>query len=335
MPRQARLDVPGVLQHVIARGIERSDIFRDDTDRQRFVTRFSALLVETNTQCFAWALVPNHFHLLLRPTQTPLSSFMRSLMTGHAVTFNLRHGRSGHVFQNRYKSIVCEEEEYLLALVRYIGLNPLRARLVNDLEALDRYPWSSHAVLMGHQSLEGQVVDEVLARFAARRKDAVREYRAFVEAGVALGRQTALVGGGLQRSLRVEPGATERAGGREPRQAYDDRVLGSGEFVEALWKEGAMKEDPVPTLSLEELTERVARAYGVDAVEIRRQRRLPALSDARAVTCYLAVRHLGYKGVEIGRHLALSRTGASAAVRRGQGIVQRDPALLDALGPQG
>ena len=136
MPRQARLDVPGVLQHVIARGIERTDIFRDDDDRQRFVTRFSTLLTETNTECFAWALVPNHFHLLLRPTQIPLSSFMRRLMTGYAVTFNLRHGRSGHVFQNRYKSIVCEEEEYLLALVRYIGLNPLRARLVSNLEAI-------------------------------------------------------------------------------------------------------------------------------------------------------------------------------------------------------
>lgn len=332
MPRQARLDVPGVLQHVIARGIERTDIFRDDDDRQRFVTRFSTLLTETNTECFAWALVPNHFHLLLRPTQIPLSSFMRRLMTGYAVTFNLRHGRSGHVFQNRYKSIVCEEEEYLLALVRYIGLNPLRARLVSNLEALDRYPWSSHAVLMGHQPLEGQVVDEVLARFAVRRKDAVREYRVFVEAGVTLGRQAELVGGGLQRSLRAQ-GATEQAESHQQRQPYDDRILGSGEFVEALWKESAQGEDSLPRLSLEELTERVARAYSVAPVELLRQRRLTNLSDARAAICYLAVRHLGYKGAKVGRHLGLGRTGASAAARRGQGIVQRDPELLDVLGP--
>jgi REP element-mobilizing transposase RayT len=74
------------------------------------------LLVETRTPCLAWALVPNHFHLLLRPTETSLASFMRRLMTGYAVSFNLRHGRSGHVFQNRYQSFVCEEEEYLLAL---------------------------------------------------------------------------------------------------------------------------------------------------------------------------------------------------------------------------
>ena len=91
MPRQARLDVPGVLQHVIARGIERGNIFREDMDRQRFVARFSALLVETGAECFAWALAPNHFHLL-RTTQPPLSSFMRRLMTGHAVTFNCATG---------------------------------------------------------------------------------------------------------------------------------------------------------------------------------------------------------------------------------------------------
>jgi len=293
MPRQARLDIPCVLQHVIARGIERGDIFRDDDDRQRFVTQLSTLLVETNTQCFAWALVPNHFHLLLRPTQTTLASFMRRLMTGYAVTFNLRHGRSGHLFQNRYKSLVCEEEEYLLALVRYIGLNPLRARLGNDLEALDRYPWFSHAVLMGHQSLEGQAVDEVLARFAARSKEAIREYRAFVEAGAALGQQKALVDGGLRRSLRAQ-GDSGEGDGHQHRQAYDDRILGCGGFVKALWANGALGEDLTPSLSLEELTERVARAYGVDAAEIRRQRRLPELRDARAATCYLAVRHLGY-----------------------------------------
>lgn len=333
MPRQARLDVPGVLQHVIARGIERGEVFRDDEDRRRFVARLSALLVETGTACLAWALVPNHFHLLLRPAQTPLAAFMRRLLTGYAVTFNLRHGRSGHVFQNRYKSIVCEEEAYLLALVRYIGLNPLRARLVDDLEGLDRYPWSSHAVLLGYQSLAGQAVDEVLARFGARRKAAVPRYRAFVEAGVALGRQEELTGGGLRRSAQV-PGET--GDGTIPRecQAYDERVLGSGAFVEALWEEGALGPGAVPKVSLAEVTARVARICGVDAAELRRPRRLPHLSDARAAICYLAVRHLGYPGVEVGRHLGLGRSGVSAAVRRGQRVQSHQPELLDALRPR-
>ena len=149
MPRQARLDAPGVLQHIMARGIERRKIFWDDKDRSSFLERLAVILEETQTQCYAWTLIPNHFHLLLRTGPTPLSKVMRRLMTGYAVTFNLRHRRAGHLFQNRYKSVVCEEDTYLLELTRYIHLNPLRARLVEDLNALDKYPWSGHSVLMG------------------------------------------------------------------------------------------------------------------------------------------------------------------------------------------
>ncbi len=149
MPRQARLDAPGVLQHVMARGIERRDIFRDDKDRKSFLERFANILEETQTQCYAWALIPNHFHLLIRTGTTPLSKVMRRLMTGYAVTFNRRHRRAGHLFQNRYKSVVCEEDPYLLELIRYIHLNPLRAGLVNDLKELDKYSWSGHSAILG------------------------------------------------------------------------------------------------------------------------------------------------------------------------------------------
>ncbi len=149
MPRQARLDAPGVLQHVMARGIERRKIFWDDKDRSSFLERLAVILEETQTQCYAWALIPNHFHILLRTGATPLSTVMRRLMTGYAVTFNHRHRRAGHLFQNRYKSVICEEDPYLLELIRYIHLNPLRAKLVEDLKALDKYPWSGHSALVG------------------------------------------------------------------------------------------------------------------------------------------------------------------------------------------
>ena len=124
MPRTARLDIAGVLQHVIVRGFERREIFLDDTDRQLFLNRFSNLLIQTETKCLAWSFMTNHVHMLLRPTESKLGHFMRRLLTGHAVTFNLRHQRSGHLFQNRFKSIICEEDPYLLELVRYIHLNP-------------------------------------------------------------------------------------------------------------------------------------------------------------------------------------------------------------------
>src|SRR5882724_795553 len=110
MPRGPRLDAPGTLHHVMARGIERSAIFRDDADRNEFIRRLGQIATVGVFEVFAWALMPNHFHLLLKTGLAPLSAAMRSLLTGHAIRFNRRHDRAGHVFQNRYRSIVCEEE---------------------------------------------------------------------------------------------------------------------------------------------------------------------------------------------------------------------------------
>jgi REP element-mobilizing transposase RayT len=98
MPRQPRLDAPGLLQHVMARGIERTRIYRYDKDRKSFLERLADILEEMQTQCYAWALIPNHFHLLIRTGASPLSKVIRRLMTGYAVTFNKRHKRSGHLF---------------------------------------------------------------------------------------------------------------------------------------------------------------------------------------------------------------------------------------------
>ena len=134
MPRQARIDAPGAVQHIIIRGIERRPIFADDTDRDRFTDRLGLELARSSTRCYAWALMPNHGHLLLRTGKISLSTVMRRLLTSYAVTFNRRHKRHGHLFRNRYKSILCQEDPYMLELVRYIHLNPLRAGLVESIE---------------------------------------------------------------------------------------------------------------------------------------------------------------------------------------------------------
>ncbi len=207
MPRHARLDIPGVLQHVIVRGIEKRRIFVDGKDRSLFVERFSNLLLETDTHCLAWALLSNHVHLLLRTNNYKLSTFMRRLLTGYAVTFNLRHQRSGHLFQNRYKSIICEEEPYLLELVRYIHLNPLRAGLVTTVDALDRYRWSGHSVLMGKHLLPGQNTNEILLRFGSMPPSARANYKAFVAGGASTDKRNDLIGGGVRRSLQSEKSA--------------------------------------------------------------------------------------------------------------------------------
>ena len=151
MPRKARIDAPGALHHIICRGIEKRNIFDDDADRGNFLERLGTILKETSTPCYAWALMPNHFHLLLRTGKIPITTVMRRLLTGYAVSFNRRHRRYGHLFQNRFKSILCQEDIYLKELVCYIHLNPLRAGLVAELKDLAKFPFGGHSVLMGKQ----------------------------------------------------------------------------------------------------------------------------------------------------------------------------------------
>jgi REP element-mobilizing transposase RayT len=323
MPRTARIDIPGLLQHVIVRGIERRDIFLDDVDRRLFLERLSKLLTETGTGCIAWALMSNHFHLLLCPQVTKLSVFMRRLLTGYAVVFNLQHKRSGHLFQNRYKSIACQEDAYLLELIRYIHLNPLRVGLVKTIDELDSYPWCGHAVLMGKQGLSGQSADDVLLLFGQKKRRARQKYRAFVIDGIKHGRRDDLVGGGLRRSQGVQ-----RSGEYE---AYDERILGSGEFVESLWREADANEIHISQMTLDELIQRTAETLGIKMELLRQRNRIKELVDARAAICYLAVREYGLNGVTVARALNMSRSGVSVAVKRGVEVINGNPAIRDIL----
>ena len=177
MPRKARIDAPGALHHIIVRGIERRKIFYDDNDRDDFLDRLGFILTDTKTPCFAWALIPNHLHLLLRTGVTPIATVMRRLLTGYAVSFNRRHRRHGQLFQNRYKSILCQEDPYLLELVRYIHLNPLRAGLVSDLKKLDKHPYCGHSVVVGKRKHDWQVTEYTLKFFSSKYSIARRRYR--------------------------------------------------------------------------------------------------------------------------------------------------------------
>ena len=114
MPRQARLDAPGTLHHVMIRGIERSPFFKDNQDRQDFISRIRMIAQQTGTKILAWALMSNHVDLLLFSGPPGISKFMRRLLTGYALRYNRRHRRSSHLFQNRQKSIVCQEDSYLM-----------------------------------------------------------------------------------------------------------------------------------------------------------------------------------------------------------------------------
>lgn len=320
MPRTARLDIPDLLHHVIVRGVNREDIFRDDADKRRFLQRFSSLLAETGTECLAWSLMSNHFHLLLRPRASRLSVFMRRLLTAYAVYFNRRHQRAGHLFQNRYKSIVCEEDAYLLELVRYIHLNPLRAGLVKDLEELDCYPWCGHLSLLGTKGLVGQNTEEVLRYFTGGKTDARGKYRDFVADGIALGRREELVGI-RQRSAERE----------EADELTDPRILGGEKFIEELRQRRHLEATTAKTLPIPALIERVCNHFEADLEEIRSRSRATRLAAVRSVICFLAVRQMRYSGTEVGLHLNLTRSAVSLAATRGDALAKENPAISKLL----
>jgi REP element-mobilizing transposase RayT len=222
------------------RGIERSPIFRDDQDREDFISRMGLLAQKTGTRILAWVLMRNHVHLLLFSGPAGISQFMRRLLTGYAVRYNLRHRRSGHLFQNRYKSIICEEGTYLLELVRYIHLNPLRAGVVKSVVGLDRYPWSGHMILVGNRRNDWQEREYVLHQFHEKEGKAIRAYRRFVEEGKGQGRRPELVGGGLIRSLGGWSQVVSLRSCGE-KMEYDSRILGSGDFVAEIMREAEKK----------------------------------------------------------------------------------------------
>lgn len=285
MPRQPRLDIPGLVHHVMARGIEGQNIFRNDGDRDAFLKRLMVAIDKSGgARLHAWALMPNHFHLLLRSGEGLLSSMMRRLMTGHAVTYNLRYKRQGHLFQNRYKSIVVEEEPYFLELVRYIHLNPVRAGAVKTLEELTTYPYSGHAVLMGSRGYAAQHIDDVLTRFSSRRKAAVDGYGRFVAAGFAQGRREELQGGGLVRSSGGLRQLLERD--PEDRDLSDERILGGGDFVGSVLGSSASGERR--DVTIEDILKEIAEQSGVSREQILGPSRSRQVSCARRQFYYEA-----------------------------------------------
>ena len=309
MPRLARLDAPGVLHHVMGRGIEKKKIFFEDQDRTDFLSRLAALGEEKWMDIYAWALLPNHFHILCRTREKPLATSMRKLLTGYAVNFNIRHRRHGHLFQNRYKSIVCQEESYLTELVRYIHLNLLRAKIVKDIKELNSCPWSGHSAIVGRVKRAWQDTRHVLSYFGTGIK-ARRNYVQFVAEGVPFGRRPEMVGGGLVRSLG---GWSEVLAlrGRDDRQVSDQRILGNGEFVQGVWRE--MDERGKENLrvnrermGLGELAERVCGVHGVSVKELRAGSRRHGVIGARSDFSQVAVQLLGYAGAEVARYLGVT-----------------------------
>lgn len=322
MPRQSRLDTPGALHHIIARGNERRKIFEDKKDCKEFLIRLGDILSVTETICYAWAIIPNHFHLFLRTGTFPIATIMRRLLTGYAMYFNRRHRRYGHLFQNRYKSILCQEDPYFQELIRYIHLNPLRANLVNGIGALDKYPYSGHSALMGMVKNEWQDTEYVLGWFGKGIKQARSRYHDFIKEGISMGKRPELTGGGLVRSV----------GGwlnlMEMRRAKvfvkgDERILGEGDFVEQILQESGEAFEQKSLLKsqgwdLDKLAAHVAKLLEIDVSVVWSAGKYRHIVEARSLLCYWAVRDLGVSMTSLAKRLKLSVAAITQSVERGE-----------------
>jgi len=306
--------------------MERRKIFRDDKDRKDLLDRMADVFKETSTGCYAWSLIPNHVHLLLRTGTIPIAAVMRRLLTGYAVTFNRRHKRHGQLFQNRYKSILCQEDPYLLELVRYIHLNPLRAGLVKDYAELCDYRFSGHSVILGRRKNDWQDIDYVLGLYDGNGGVARRRYKRYVEEGIEEGRRPDLVGGGLVRSLGGWRGVKgmRREGGRHK---GDERVLGDSSFV--LEVPGETEEQFERRYELKsrgydirDLATWVADIFEIEPEDILKAGKYRKVVPARSVFCYWAVRELGESATSLAKVLGLTQPAVSISVKRGEKIVE-------------
>jgi putative transposase len=322
------------LHHVMIRGIERRKIFHDDHDRENLIERLTVLLPETQTQCYAWSFLSNHAHFLLRSGPKGIAALMRRLLTGYAVYYNRRHERHGPLFQNRYKSIICQEDSYLIELVRYIHLNPLRAKSVIDLENLDSYLYCGHSALMGEVKRDWQDVEYVLGFYGKGAGIAQEKYRSYMEEGIKLGKRPELVGGGLIRSLGGWDEVKRiRVNGKD-RIKSDQRILGESEFVADILLESENQFNRKYRLKnrgydFEKVLNRVSAIFQKKEEYITGKGRQRDRVKAKDLLCFWSVTELGISMVDLARRFDVTPAAVSCAVQRGEKIAREGNYFLE------
>lgn len=261
MSRPLRLEYPGAVYHVMARGNEQREIFRDDSDRELYLRLIERYQKSFGFRVYAYCLMTNHVHLAVETAETPLSRIVLALHGCYAQAFNRRHERIGHLFQGRYKALLVQKTSYLLALVRYIHENPVRAGMVT--ESRD-YKWSSDRLYRGRRTLPWVDVDGVLAILGTDRASAVRQYNAFMA--------------------------------REPSRPYETLpirgsvVKGDEQFARVAFENAGKSHRPV-AFTVDQIAEVVAARCGLGRDALRNPIRRQDVARARAMVAYIAWKH--------------------------------------------
>ncbi len=314
MPRKARITIPGAVHHVMSRGIEGRPIFRDDNDREFFLAVLERSCMKSGYLIYAWALMDNHYHLVLRTSDYPLSGFMRRINGPYAQFFRKGNGNRGYLFQDRYKSIVTQDQNYIEELVRYVHLNPIRAGTCVDLILLDHYPWCGHSALVGNRRNSFQNTKDVLARFDQATSRAVAKYREFIASGIEAGSSVLET----VRKTNVE---------REDVRNTGCWVIGDREFVRKAIDQDTQRrlrisEYTKQGLSIDDIVEKVALHYGLPVDAVRKRGKGNARSAARKAVAYMARERYGMPVIEIARFFGISSPSVSEMLLQGADAAQ-------------
>lgn len=333
MPRAGRLHIPGGCYHLIGRGLERRYIFEESADKKEFLARFGTSLQRNHAQCLAWVLMSNHYHFLIRAGSQPLAKLMAPVLGGYASYYNRRHNRSDYVFQNRYSSILCDENNYLLKLIRYIHLNPVRAKLLEDISTLASYPWTGHSGILGKHQQPWHSIDEVLVNFGKNRAAALTYYQEFIESDFSNNNRGRLTSGGLVRSHGGWESLSQYR--REHIQCIgDERILGDSGFVERALKQDALAVEPKSKLeqqgwTLDKLIARICVISEVDKKHLLQRSRTNEGSRAKALICFWGIDALGLPLRQIGDRLRISPQAISKWAKKGRTIVELEYLTFD------
>jgi len=297
MARKPRIHLPGGFYHVMLRGNAGQEIFLTDEDRYHLYLLMQEGVERFGHRIHAFCCMSNHIHLAIQVADIPLSRIIQNLSFRYTLWFNKKQHRTGHLFQGRYAAILVDADDYLLELIRYIHLNPLRAGMVEESAA---WRWSSHGAYLGKEALPWLTTEWVLGRFASQRGEAIRRYSSFIAEG----------GNADAKDFQ--------------RGEKDARILGDDVFAE---KALASQGESVASINLDDCIHVVCKHYALTAADlaIKDQRRKP--SEARAVIGWTGRQSGGFTLSEAARRFGRDVATMSLAVRRLQDRADKDKGL--------
>lgn len=278
MARKPRIEYEGAFYHVITRGNQRQVIFKDNADHEKYLEALSRYKERYRYHLYAYVLMKNHVHLLIETRDIPLSKILQGINQTYTLYFNRKNKTMGHLFQGRYKAILCDKDEYLLTLLKYIHDNPLRAKAINN---LSEYPWSSHHVYAEKTYTSDLVdTDQVLRMFSEQKAKARQLYKAYIA-------------------------ETNSVAGQTIYSTVDQRVLGDEHFVEHVVEksEGELKKEKrKKEYSLQAIAKAIESTIGTSLKEIQGKSKDNNIVKAKKTFCLIALEY-GHSGREIAMYI--------------------------------